>query len=136
MQKELIRKNFLVEQPRNQVSEMHFDKFPIPSTFQCWKTSFKTEVCSCSGYSEAMHWIKEAEMVESVNDLESSQSIRDTVTTSMQIQESIGNILGRPVGNSVIGSPPNSEGKQLGQARLDAQYCSRPVFFCFSKFRG
>ena len=67
----------MVEQPRSQVSEMHFDKFPNPSTFQCWKTSFKTDVCSCSGFpSEAMHWIKEVEMVESVDDLKSSRSIK------------------------------------------------------------
>ena len=33
--------------------------------------NFKTEVCSCSNYStEAMLWIKEVEMVESVDDLE------------------------------------------------------------------
>ena len=61
----------LVDQPRNQVSEMHFDKFPALATFQCWDTSFKTEVCSCS----AMHWIKEVEMVESVDDLKSSHSV-------------------------------------------------------------
>ena len=36
----------------------------------------KTEVCSCSGYSsEAMLCIKEVEMVESVDDLETSHSI-------------------------------------------------------------
>ena len=37
----------MVEQPRNQVPEMHFDKFPNPSTFQCCKTNFKTEACPC-----------------------------------------------------------------------------------------
>ena len=36
------------------------------------------------------------------------------------------------VGNSVTGSPPSSEGKQLGQASMDAQYCSRPVSFSTS----
>ena len=56
---------------------MHFDKFSNPSTFQCWKTSFKTEACSCSNFStEALQWIKEVEMVESVDDLKTSQSIR------------------------------------------------------------
>ena len=66
--------NSMVEQPRNQVSVMHFDKFPDPSKFQCWKTSFKTEACSCCGYpSEAMLWIKE--VVESVDDLWTSRSI-------------------------------------------------------------
>ena len=32
--------------------------------------------------------------------------------------------------------PASSEGKQVGQARMDAQYCSRPVFFDFLVFRG
>ena len=55
---------------------MHFDKFLNPSTLQCWKTSFKTEVCSCSNSpTEAMLWIKEVERVESVDDLSTSQSI-------------------------------------------------------------
>ena len=56
----------MVEQPRNQAS-----------TFHCWKTSFKTEVCSCSDFltGSTAHWIKEARMVESVDDLKSSQSI-------------------------------------------------------------
>ena len=68
--------NCMVEQPRNQVSEMYFDKFPDPSTFQCPPTSFKTEVCSCSGFpTDAMMWIQEEEMVESVDDLETSQSV-------------------------------------------------------------
>ena len=68
--------NCMFEQPRNQVLEMHFDKFPDPSTFQCWKTSFKTEVCSCSNFpTDAMLWIKEVEMVDSVDNLKTSQSI-------------------------------------------------------------
>ena len=40
---------------------------------------FKTEVCTCSQFpTEAMLWIKEVEMVESVDDLKSSRSIRGT----------------------------------------------------------
>ena len=36
----------------------------------CWKIRFKTEVCTCSQFpTEAMMWIKEVEMVESVDDL-------------------------------------------------------------------
>ena len=37
--KELILQNCMVELPRNHFSEIHFDKFLDPSTFQCWKTS-------------------------------------------------------------------------------------------------
>ena len=43
---------------------------------QCWKTNFKTVVCSCSGFpTDAMSWINEVEIVESVDDLMTSQSI-------------------------------------------------------------
>ena len=57
--------------------DLHFDKFPTPATFACWKIRFKTEVCTCSQFpTEAMQWIKEVEMVDSVDDLKSSSSIR------------------------------------------------------------
>ena len=49
---------------------------PHLQRFQCWKTIFKTEVCSCSGCpSDAMLWIKEIEVATSVDDLMTSQSI-------------------------------------------------------------
>ena len=61
---------------RLQISDPHFDKFTTPATFACWKIRFKTEVCTCSQFpTEAMHWIKEVEMVDSVDDLKSSRSI-------------------------------------------------------------
>ena len=51
--------------------------FPTPSTFSCWKMRFKSQVSACSGYpSEAMLWIKEVEMVDSVDDRKSSRSIQ------------------------------------------------------------
>ena len=57
-------------------SDPHFDKFPTPATFACWKIIFKTEVCTCSQFhTEAMLWIKEVEVVDSVNDFMSSSSI-------------------------------------------------------------
>ena len=47
-----------------------------PSTFSCWKITFKTQVSSCSDFpSEALLWIKEVEMVDSVDELKSSRSI-------------------------------------------------------------
>ena len=36
------------DQQRLQILDLHFDKFPTPSTFACWKIRFKTEVCTCS----------------------------------------------------------------------------------------
>ena len=65
------------DQQRLQISDLHFDKFPTPATLACWKIRFKTEVCTCSQIpTEAMHWIKEVEMVDSVDDLMSSSSTR------------------------------------------------------------
>ena len=34
-------KNYGAEQQRLQISELHFDKFPAPTTFACWKIRFK-----------------------------------------------------------------------------------------------
>ena len=62
---------------RLQISDLHFDKFPTSATFACWKIRFKTEVCTCSQFpTEAMLWIKEVEMVDSLDDLKSSCSVR------------------------------------------------------------
>ena len=72
-------KNYGADQQRLQISELHFDKFPTPTTFACWKIRFKTEVCTCSQFpTEAMQWIKEVELVDSVDDLKSSCSVRGT----------------------------------------------------------
>ena len=70
-------KNYGADQQRLQISDLHFDKFPTPATFACWTIRFKTEVCNCSQFpTEAMQWIKEVEMVDSVDDFRSSSSIR------------------------------------------------------------
>ena len=72
-------KNYGADQQRLQISELHFDKFHTPTTFACWKIRVKIEVCTCSRFPpEAMVWIKEVEMVESVDDIKSSRSIRGT----------------------------------------------------------
>ena len=70
-------KNYGADQQRLQISDLHFDKFPTPATIACWKIRFKTEVCTCSQFpTEAMQWIKEVELVDSVDELRSSSSIR------------------------------------------------------------
>ena len=67
-------KNYGADQQRLQISDLHFDKFPTPATFACWMIRFKTEVCTCSQFpTEAMLWVKEVEMVDSVDDLMSSR---------------------------------------------------------------
>ena len=70
-------KKYGADQQRLQISDLHFDKFPTPTTFAFWKILFKTEVCTCSQFpTEAMQWIKEVELVDSVDELRSSSSIR------------------------------------------------------------
>ena len=41
---ELIRKIAWLNNGEIKSQKLHFGKLPDPSTFQCWKTSFKTEV--------------------------------------------------------------------------------------------
>ena len=76
-------KNYGADQQRLQISNLHFDKFLNPATFACWKTRFKTEVCTYLQFP--MLWIKEVEMVESVDDLKSSCSIRGTQTPDFEV---------------------------------------------------
>ena len=72
-----VPQNSMADQQRLQISELHFDTFSKPSTFSCWKIRLETQVSSCSGFpSEAMLWIKEVGMVDSVDDLKSSRSIQ------------------------------------------------------------
>ena len=77
---ERISKNYGADQQRLQISDLHFGKFPNPATFASWKIRFKIEVRTCSQYpTEAMLWIKEVEMAESVDDLKSSRSVMDQI---------------------------------------------------------
>ena len=74
------------DQQRLQTSDLHFDKFTTPATFACWKINFKTEVCTCSQFpTEAMQWIKEVEMVDSVDDLRSSSCIRGISMPNVEV---------------------------------------------------
>ena len=66
--------NSMVGQQRQQISELQLDKFSFPSTFSCWKTRVKNKVTTCSDFPwEAMLWIKEVEVVDSVGGLKSSR---------------------------------------------------------------
>ena len=70
-------KNHGADRRRLHISDLHFDKFPTSATFVCWKIRFKTEVCTCSQFpTEAILWIKEVELVDSMDDLKSSSSVR------------------------------------------------------------
>ena len=47
---------------------------------------FKTEVCTCSQFVlEAMQWIKELQMIDSVDDLKSSSSTRGIQVPNFEV---------------------------------------------------
>ena len=95
-------KNYGADQQRLQISDLHFDKFPTLATFACWKIRFKTEVCNCSQFpTEAMHWIKEVEMVDSLGDVESSSSFRGIRMPDFEVLDArIASALNRIIHNS------------------------------------
>ena len=95
-------KNYGADQQRLQISDLHFDKFPTPATFACWKIRFKTEVCTCSQFpTEAMQWIKEVELVDSVDDLRSSSSIRSISMPDFEVLDArIASALNKIIHNS------------------------------------
>ena len=95
-------KNYRADQQRLQISDPHFDKFSTSATFACWKIRFKTEVCTCSQFpTEALLWIKEVEMVESVDDLKSSCSIGGIRTPDFEVLDAkIASALNRIIHNT------------------------------------
>ena len=95
-------KNYGPDQQRLQISDLHFNKFPTPATFSCWKIRFKTEVCTCSQIlTEAMQWSKEVEMVDSVYDLKSSSSVRGISMPNFEVLDArIASALNKIIHNS------------------------------------
>ena len=95
-------KNYGADQQRLQISDLHFDKFPTPATFVCWKIRFKTEVCTCSQFpTEAVQWIKEVEMVQSVDDLLSSCSVEGIPMPNFELLDArIASALNKIIHNS------------------------------------
>ena len=95
-------KNYGADQQRLQFSVLHLDKFPTPVTLACWKIRFKTEVCTCSQFpTEAVLWIKEVEMVDSVDDLKSSCSLRGIRMPNFEVLDArIASALNRIVHNT------------------------------------
>ena len=95
-------KHYGADQQRLQISDPHFDKFPTPATCACWKIRFKTEVCTWSQFpTELMLWVKEVEMVESVDDLKSWRSIRGTHGPDFEVLDArIASALNRIIQNT------------------------------------
>ena len=95
-------KNYGADQHRLQILDLFFDNFLTPATFACWKIRFKIEVCICSQFlTEAMLWIKEVEMVDSVDDLRSSSSTRGISMPNFEVFDArIASALNKIVHNS------------------------------------
>ena len=112
-----------MEQTNNdcRFSDLHFDKFPTPATFACWKIRFKTEVCTCSQFpTEAMQWIKEMELVDLVDELKSSSSTRGISMLNFEVLDArIASALNKIIHNS---QKKNQSGGTKGPE-------SRTVFF-------
>ena len=71
-----IPQTSMVGQQRQQIWELQFDKVIAPSTFLCWKRRFKKHLITCSDFpSEALFWIQEVEMDDSLEELSSPRSI-------------------------------------------------------------
>ena len=70
--------------------------------FACWKIRFKTEVCTCSQFrTEAMQWIKEVELVHSVDELRSSSSTRGISMPNFEVLDArIASALNKIIHNS------------------------------------
>ena len=98
----IFSEKYGADQQRLQISDLQFNKFPTPATFACCKIRFKTEVRTCSQFpSEAMLWIKEVEMVDSVDDLMSSSSIRDISIPNFEVLDArIASALNKIIHNS------------------------------------
>ena len=94
--------NYGADQQRLQISDLHFDKFLTPATFACCKIRFKTEVCTCLQFTtEAMQWIKEVEMVDSVDELRSSSSTRGISMPNFEVLDArIASALNKIIHNS------------------------------------
>ena len=110
-------KSYGADQQRLQISDLHVDKFSTPATSACWKIRFKTEVCTCSQFPmEAMLWIKEVELVDSVNDLKSSSSVRGIQMPNFEVLDArIAAALNRIIHNSHFKKKKNSLEEQKAQ---------------------
>ena len=95
-------KNYGADQQRLQISDLHFDKFPKPATFACWKIRFKTEVCTCSQFpTEAMQWILEVELSDSVDELKHPSSTRGISMPNLKLLDArISSALNKIIHNS------------------------------------
>ena len=137
-------------QQRLQIWDLHFDKFPTPATCACWKIRFKIEVCTCLQFpTEAMLWIREVELVDSVDELKSSSSVRGIAMPVFEVLDArIASALNRIIHNSHFKRRVSLEerkaqkedrffrGRQIAYLVYDHFWVTgshRPVHYCSSK---
>ena len=91
---------------------------PTSATFACWKIRFKTEVCTCSPFlTEAMLWIKGVELVDSVDDLRSSCSVRGIRMPDFEVLDAkIASALDRIIHNTQFKRKVSLEEQKAQQA--------------------
>ena len=100
-------------------SELQVDKLPNPQSFMTWKTRFKTHVSSGSDFrADALLWIKEVEMVDSLDELKSSRSVfgKDCPDFEM-LDAKIASALSKIIQNSQFkkeGQPRGAESPKRG----------------------
>ena len=151
----------IMEQTNNDCRSQIFilTNSPTPATFACWKIRFKTEVCTFSQFpTEAMQWIKEVELVDSVDDLRSSSSTRGISMPNFEVLDArIASTLNKIFHNSYFQrriSLEEQKGPKAGpfpswqaDCLLDLRslpghwnpwFCRklhRPIHYCSSKWR-
>ena len=112
-------------------------KFPTPATFACWKIRFNTEVCTCSQFpTKAMHWIKEVKMVDSVDGLKSSCSVRGIRMPDSEVLDArIASALDRIIHNSHFKRRVSLE-EQKAQKQQDRFLRGRQIaYLIYDQFR-
>ena len=97
-----LPQNYMVGQQRQQISELQLDKFLSPQSFLVWKIRFKNQVTTCSDFpSEAMLWITDVEMVDSLHELKTSRSVVGKYFSNFEMLDAkIGSALNKSIQNS------------------------------------
>ena len=84
--------NSMVGQQRQQISELQ--------SFVCWKIRFKDQVTTCFDFpSDAMLWIKEVEMVDSLEELKLERSVSGKNFPNFETDEKIASALNKIIQN-------------------------------------
>ena len=115
-----IPQNYVVGQQRQQMSELQFDRFLNPSSFLVWKTRFKTHRSQVVLIfrRKLMLWIKEVEMVDSLDELKSSRSVYGKDFPNFEMLDAkIASALNKIIQNSQFkkeGQPRGAESPKRG----------------------